>query len=268
MTATDAPDSARPRHDAGLRRGFRDGGLAGLPFLVVAIPFGMLFGAVATESGLDLLSTMAMTSIVIAGASQFAFLQLMNDGAPAFAAFGAALAVNLRMAMYSASLAPHLGAAPLRWRLMLAYFNVDQVYAASIARYQDRPAMGLWEKIGFYLGVAAPIFPAWIGGTLAGALVGRGIPPEWSLDFAPAVTFIAVFAPMLRSLAALAACAVSVAAALALSVLPWSLGLPIAGALGMAAGAGAELWLERRAARHAAADAAGDEGSAVDGAGA
>jgi len=249
MTATDAPD--RSRGDAW--RGFRDGLRAGAPFLVVAVPFGMLFGAVATESGLDLVATMAMTSIVIAGASQFAFLQLMNEGAPALAAFGAALAVNLRMAMYSASLAPHLGAAPLRWRLMLAYFNVDQVYAASIARYEERPAMGLWEKIGFYLGVAGPIFPGWIGGTFAGALVGRGVPPEWSLDFAPAVTFIAVFAPMLRSLPALAACGVSVASALALAGLPWSLGLPTAGLLGMGAGAGVEMWLERRGARAAAA---------------
>ncbi|MEM6440967.1 MAG: AzlC family ABC transporter permease [Pseudomonadota bacterium] len=234
-------------------RAWREGVLQGLPFLVVAIPFGMLFGAVATESGLDLLQTMAMTSIVIAGASQFAFLELMREGAPAFVAFGAALAVNLRMAMYSASLAPHLGAAPMRWRLLLAYLNVDQVYAASIARYEARPGLALWEKIGFYVGVATPIMPAWIVATLAGALAGRAIPEAWSLDFAPAVTFIAVFAPMLRGAPALAACAASIAGSLALAGLPWSLGLPLSGALGMATGAGVEMLLERRALRRAAA---------------
>ncbi|MEM1314636.1 MAG: AzlC family ABC transporter permease [Pseudomonadota bacterium] len=249
MTRSDP--AAQPSGDPW--RAWRDGVLDGLPFLVVAIPFGMLFGAVATESGLDLLQTMAMTSIVIAGASQFAFLELMREGAPAFVAFGAALAVNMRMAMYSASLAPHLGAAPMRWRVLLAYFNVDQVYAASIARYAERPRMGLWEKVGYYMGVATPIMPAWILATLAGALVGRAIPEAWSLDFAPAVTFIAVFAPMLRSLPALAACAASVAGALALAGLPWSLGLPIAGALGMATGAAAEIALERLAPPRAAA---------------
>ena len=226
-------------------RAWRDGAVDGSPFLVVALPFGMLFGAVATESGLDLVRTMAMTSIVIAGASQFAFLELMREGAPAFVAFGAALAVNLRMAMYSASLAPHLGPAPMRWRLLMAYFNVDQVYAASIARYEARPGMGLWEKVGYYMGVATPIMPAWILSTLAGVLVGEAIPEGWSLDFAPAVTFIAVFAPMLRSVPALAACAASVAGALAMAGLPWSLGLPLAGALGMATGAGVEVLTER-----------------------
>ena len=40
-------------------------------------------------------------------------IQLLTENAPIWAALFAGLAVNLRMAMYSAALVPHLGAAPL-----------------------------------------------------------------------------------------------------------------------------------------------------------
>ena len=36
---------------------------AGAPFLIMAMPFGMLFGVVATEAGFDMLQTMAMTMV-------------------------------------------------------------------------------------------------------------------------------------------------------------------------------------------------------------
>ena len=59
-------------------RGVRDG----LPFLAVVGPFAMLFGVLATESGLALHETMGFSVVVIAGAAQFTALQLMQDHAP------------------------------------------------------------------------------------------------------------------------------------------------------------------------------------------
>ncbi|MEM9792325.1 MAG: AzlC family ABC transporter permease, partial [Pseudomonadota bacterium] len=64
------------------RSAFLSGLTAGLPFVIVVIPFAVLFGVVATEAGLDLLQTMAMSFLVIAGASQFVAVQLLVDQAP------------------------------------------------------------------------------------------------------------------------------------------------------------------------------------------
>ena len=86
-------------------KGFRDG----TPFIFVAIPFGTLFGVFATEAGLNIVQTMALTATVFAGAAQFAALQLLQDNAPTAIILASALAVNLRLAMYSASLTPYLG---------------------------------------------------------------------------------------------------------------------------------------------------------------
>ncbi|SET77528.1 AzlC family ABC transporter permease [Oceanicella actignis] len=228
------------------RGAFVEGVAAGAPFLLVILPFGALFGVVATEAGLDLMQTFALTSLVIAGASQFALVQMLSDGAPAALAVLTALAVNLRMAMYSASLTPHLGKAPLWVRALAAYFLVDQAYAAAIARYSRRPDEPLPRKIAFYFGVLLPVVPVWFLGTLAGATLGARIPPEYALDFAVPITFVAIVAPMLRSLPNLAAAFVASAAALALAWAPYGSGLLLASAAGMGAGAAVELALERR----------------------
>ena len=89
--------------------GFRNG----LPFIFASMPFATLFGIVATEAGFDIYQVMSMTVIVIAGAAQFTALAQLQDNAPAVMVLAASLAVNLRMAMYSASIAPHFVGAPL-----------------------------------------------------------------------------------------------------------------------------------------------------------
>ncbi len=109
-------------------RGLRDGA----PFLIVAIPFALIFGVVATDAGLYLAQTIGFSLLVIAGAAQFAALQLMLEDASIAFVLAAALAVNLRMAMYSAALVPHLGAAPLWQRALVSYVNFDQSYMRSI----------------------------------------------------------------------------------------------------------------------------------------
>jgi predicted branched-subunit amino acid permease len=82
--------------------------------------------------------------------------------------------------------------------------------------------------------------------TVVGALLGQKIPPAFALDFALPITFIAILAPMLRTLAHVAAAVTSIVAALALAPLPYNTGLLVAAALAMAAGARTELWLEAR----------------------
>jgi predicted branched-subunit amino acid permease len=227
------------------RTAFRRGARDALPFLLVVGPFALLFGVVATEAGLHIVETFAFSLLVIAGASQFAALQQMSENAPTIIVILTALAVNLRMAMYSASLLPWLGAAPFWTRAAIAYLNFDQTYAMSVAEYERRPAMTLPERVGYFLGLAAPVAPTWYLMTLAGALVGQRIPPEFALDFALPITFIAVLAPMLRTLAHVVAAATSVVGALALSPLPFNSGLLVAAVLAMAAGAWTELRLER-----------------------
>lgn len=223
-------------------RGFRDGA----PFIFVVMPFATLFGVVATEAGLSVFETLAFSVVVIAGAAQFTALQLMLENAPTLVVLASALAVNLRMAMYSAALTPHLGPAPLWQRAVVAYLLVDQSYALSHAKFETAPDMTLPQKLGYFLGVVSPVVPSWYAMSLVGAVVGRAIPPDYALDFAVPITFLALVAPMLRSGAHAAAAAVAVALSMTFVWVPYNLGLILAGLGGMMAGAQTEVWLNRR----------------------
>ena len=228
------------------RRAFLQGARDALPFTIVVSPFALLFGVVATEAGLAVGEALAFSVVVLAGASQFAALQLLREDAPTIIALVSGLAVNLRMAMYSASLTPYLGATPIWQRAFAAYFLVDQSYALSLLKFEREPGMTPGTRTAYFFGTILPIAPLWYAMTVVGAMVGAAIPDAVALDFALPITFIALLAPMLRTLAHLAAAGTSVAAALALSFLPYNLGLLVAGVVAMIAGARTEVWLARR----------------------
>lgn len=216
------------------------------PFILVAAPFGLLFGVLATEAGLNLLETMTLTVTVFAGASQLTALQLLQEGTPMAIALLSALAVNLRLAMYSASLTPYLGAASFWRRVVMAYFIVDQTYALNVIENERRPGLNMTQKIAYFFGTATPLTSSWYLATLAGAALGAQIPESFALDFALPIAFLAMIGPMLRTGAHVVAALVSCAMAITFAWLPYNLGLIVAGIAAMMAGAQAELMLERR----------------------
>jgi predicted branched-subunit amino acid permease len=232
---------ARSKPKNTYRTGIRDA----LPFLLVVGPFGLLFGVVAAESGLSVAQAMAFSTVVLAGASQLAALQLMVENAPFLIVVATALAVNLRMAMYSAWLAPWLGSAPLWQRALAAYVNVDQSFACSAVRFEQYPDWTVAQRMAFFFGVVTPIAPGWVAMTALGLWLGEGIPAWMALDFAMPICFLALIGPMLRTAAHLAAAGTSVVLALLLAGIPYNLGLLVAALAAMAAGARVELWQAR-----------------------
>lgn len=227
------------------RRAFVQGLRESAPYFVVIVPFGIVFGVVATEAGFSVLETMGFSILVIAGASQLAAVQLMTENAPTLIVLATALAVNLRMAMYSASLAPHLGSLPLWQRSLVAYTMVDQAFAMAHARFEQAPGMSMAAKLAYYLGAVTLVCPMWYGATLGGAVLGNTIPPGLPIDFAVPITFLALVAPMLRTLAHVAAAFVSVAGTLLLAFMPYNTGVLVAAVLAMAVGAQVELWARK-----------------------
>jgi len=226
---------------------FLQGARDAAPFVLVVGPFALLFGVVAAEAGLNVVEALTFSVAVIAGAAQFTALQLMVDDVPTVVVLVSALAVNLRMAMYSASLTPYLGEASLRQRALAAYFIVDQSYGCSVLKYEQNPHWTIGQKLAYFWGTVAPVCPFWYIFTVVGAMLGNSIPEGLALDFALPITFLAIIMPMLRTPAHVAAALVSVIAALVFAFLPYNLGLLVAGILGMVTGAE----VERRSAARA-----------------
>lgn len=208
-----------------------------MPLLLGVAPFGVIYGVVALQSGIPPLAAMAMSSIVFAGSAQFLLAQLVGAGAPLLLTAGAVGLVNLRHALYSASVAPLLAHLPRRWKLLLAYLLTDEAYAAAIphllAATRSRSSRGHWILFGSGFGLWA----GWQVATLAGVLIGTHLPSNLGLDFALPLTFIAIVVPMIDSRALLAAALAAGATAVALAALPYKVGLFIAALAGLAVGA-------------------------------
>jgi len=98
-----ASDSADSRASRDFLYGARDT----LPMIIGAIPFGILFGALATSAGLSVYETMAMSLFVFAGSSQFVAATLIGQGVGVAVIVTTTFFVNLRHALYSASLGPY-----------------------------------------------------------------------------------------------------------------------------------------------------------------
>ena len=228
---------------------FRHGLIQSLPFLLVLAPFGLLFGVVASEAGLHLPQVMGFSVLVLAGASQFTAVQLMSEHTPALIVIITAIAVNLRMAMYSASMVPWLGGASPRQRGLIAYLLIDQNFALSVQHYEKNPRLSMTQRIAYFLGASVSCCVPWAVFSTLGFVLGRAIPESWALDFAVPITFLAMIGPMLRTPAHVAAALVAIVASLAFASLPSGLGLFVAAPLAMLTGAGVEVLTERRRAR-------------------
>ncbi|SDS74407.1 4-azaleucine resistance probable transporter AzlC [Halopseudomonas xinjiangensis] len=208
-----------------------------LPMLVGALPFGIIFGTLATSSGLSVAATLAMSALVFAGSAQFIAIGLIASGTGLVVIFLTTLIVNLRHMLYSASLLPYVRHLPQRWRVPLAFWLTDETFAVVHRQFILHPAAEQ-HRHWYFLGSCLAMYSNWVACTLIGVLLGHALPgmADWGLDFAMVATFIGIVVPALRTRPMLVAALVAGAVALAGHGLPYKLGLMLAALSGVVAG--------------------------------
>ncbi len=223
---------------------FVSGAKAIAPVLLALIPFAVAFGATAMGNGLSALEALGMSVFVFAGAAQLAAIPLLSAGASVAVVVLTVLIINLRLTLYSASLAPHFGGLTAGWKGILSYLLTDQAYAATITRFDDGETEEP-DKRWFYLGVALAIWVTWQAATMLGVFLGAWASEGWSLDFVLPLTFIALAVAAIKDrMTAAAALSAGVAAVFA-AALPLNLGLITAALVGVLGGLVAENVAER-----------------------
>lgn len=207
--------------------------------LIGIVPFGLVAGAAPVAAGLDVEHAVGLSVLVFAGASQLAVTDVLASGGGVLVAVLTALTINLRMLLYSASLAPKLAHEPLARRLGSAYLLVDQAYALSVVRWGDDDDRR--TRLAFYLAVGVLLWCSWQATTLIGALVGASVPESIPLDFAIPLVFLVLLVPVLDRRPALVAAAVGGAGAvLAAELGAARVAIIVGGLLGIVAGTVAE----------------------------
>ena len=216
-----------------VRRGVRDVA----PLLLGIAPFGLVAGVAAMNAGLTLEQAVGMSIIVFAGAAQLAALELIGKDAPLSVIVVTAVVINLRMMMYSASIAPYFRSLSARIRTGAAYLLTDQAYALSVSRYRSDERI---DRLGYYLGAAVAPWVVWQLTTVVGALIQTGVPASLGLEFAVPLVFLALLVPAMEDGPTTVAGVFGGVLAVLGSDLPLNLGLLGGAAVGIAAGVAAE----------------------------
>lgn len=219
---------------------FLAGSRAIVPLVIGAIPFGMIFGTLATSSGLSVAGTIAMSAFVFAGSAQFIALGLLATGTALPLIVLTTFVVNLRHLLYAISLVPHVRHLPQRWKLPIGFWLTDESFAVAIARYNQNDSSP--HKHWYYLGAALLMYGNWQLCTLVGLSVGQLLPDAatWGLDFAMSVTFIGMVMPYLTTQPMVVTVMVAGIVSVWTHALPHQVGLIVAALAGILAGVGTE----------------------------
>lgn len=219
---------------------FTKGILDELPLIVGVFPFGIIFGVLALQAGIDPFKSQMMSSVVFAGSAQFMVAQLIRDNSPWLVIVVSGFIINLRHALYSASISQHLKDVSFRWKLILSYLLTDEAYAVSITHFsKNEGAPNLhWHLLGSGL----TLWTSWQISTAVGIFLGTTVPAEWGLDFSMTLIFIAIVVPYLKEKASWATAGSALLLSLLFFQLPFKLGLIIASFGAIAIG----LWMERK----------------------
>ncbi len=183
--------------------------------------YGISFGALSVAAGLNLWQTIALSSLLFSGASQFAVVGIVAAGGSGAAAVATSTLLGVRNSLYALQMSRLLRVNGLR-RVAAAHLTIDESTAVGVAQ-PEPPA----QRLGFW-GTGLAVFVLWNLMTMVGAVVGNalGDPKQFGLDAAAPAAFCALLWPRLKSGDARAVAAVS--AVIALVVAPHApAGIPV-----------------------------------------
>jgi branched chain amino acid efflux pump len=140
---------------------------------VSAAGFGFVFGLSARDAGFSPVEAMAFSTIVFAGAAQFAAVGYVVSGLAWPAILLLTFLLNARHLLYSAALGPWLRDVPFAKRAGMAHLLTDEAFALSIAHFRR---LGWPDERGYWIAAIGSTFIPWNLATLAGVVLGGQIP--------------------------------------------------------------------------------------------
>ncbi len=213
-----------------------------LPIVIGAVPFGVLFGALAAQADFGVTTTLLMSLLVYSGTIQLIGLNMISAGTPMPLIALASLIVNSRHVFYSAALTPYVRQLSVWWRVVLSYGMTDQIYALAERRYSTRD--GGTEKHWYMLASSATLFVAWFASTWLGVEFGDVLKEfdGLGLDFALYATLVALAAPVLNNVRAIVVGVTAGLVALLLTPVPYQGGMFLAMLTAVSVGVLSERW--------------------------
>ena len=150
------------------KTGLKDGYPIGFGYL----PLAFTLGIGASNMGLKLPVSIAMSMLSFTGVGQLTAMDLISRNESYIGFFLALLVINLRNIVLSLSMSQKLDPkTKLGKKLVLAMGNTDEIFALTIRREGKLPA-------NYLLGVMTLPYAAWFLGAFVGGVAGDILPPQ------------------------------------------------------------------------------------------
>ena len=151
---------------------YKDGIRTGIPVGLGYFSVSFGFGAMAVAQGISALNATLISATNLTSAGQFAGLTLIVAMGTLLEMIVTQLVINSRYSLMSIALAQRMGEKiGFLPRLLIAFFNTDEIFALAMARQEPL-------TVPFLLGLGTLPILGWTGGTLMGALAGSVLPAD------------------------------------------------------------------------------------------
>ncbi len=148
-------------------RGLREGVRRCAPIAISVFAYGLVFGALAAQSGLSLSETALMSGVVFSGTVQFVVLGLWTMPLPVAAMLIATFLLSLRLVLMGATLRRALAGLSTGRALLVAWFVTDENWALTMSeaakREDEAPArratLGSFSSVPVYFFTAPGLPP-------------------------------------------------------------------------------------------------------------
>jgi predicted branched-subunit amino acid permease len=178
-----APVDTRPAVAGQLPHAWADyvgGARAMVPWLLGVVPFGLVIGVSAARADVPGLAGWLGGPLLFGGSAHVATLQLLDAHAAAAVVVVAALAINARLVLYSAAMAPRWRGRSRAWQALAAGLLVDPSFAVGEGGYETFGDGARADR--HYLGGALVLGAAWLVAITVGMVAGAGVPEGLHLD--------------------------------------------------------------------------------------
>lgn len=223
-----------------VKKGFLDM----LPLNLAVLPWGILCGSLAIQRDFSVLEALLMPLVVFAGSAQLVAIELMANNASLATILFTTFVISSRHFLYGLALRDKLKVLPTKWRYSLGFLLTDELFALS---GNSKAFVGKLRLI-YALVAGGSFYLFWLLWNVTGIVAGSYLPDltQLGLDFAIAVTFIALVVPTVTNLPMVITVAVAALLSVLFKLLHFELDLVAAAIIAMYCGYLTDRWQCRR----------------------
>lgn len=165
-----------------------------LPVILGYLPVAIAFAVMASEAGFSRFETIAMSTLVFAGASQIMAVGMVTAGASMLSVVVATFVLNLRHFIMGTYIMKKLGKTSPLEKITTAHGITDEAFAIVGATPEENCS------VPYLFGIITVTYGSWVLGTVLGAFVSVLIPASISgaLGIALYALFISLLVPGIK----------------------------------------------------------------------